>query len=188
MPLKNVASVASFFISRIDTVADKLLADLNSQEPDKSDRLDALMGRTAINNASLAYSAFKQVFSSERFNKLALQGAQVQRPLWASTGTKNPNYSDLLYVDTLIVKNTVNTVPPATLKALLDHCNLESELNQNFGEIKSEMDWLKAVGLDLDKITEDLEVDGIQKFVDAYEKLIGTIEAKERFFWIRLVQ
>lgn len=182
LPLKNVASVASFFISRIDTVADKLLADLSSQEPDKSDRLDALMGRTAINNASLAYSAFKQVFSSERFNKLALQGAQVQRPLWASTGTKNPNYSDLLYVDTLIVKNTVNTVPPATLKALLDHCNLESELNQNFGEIKSEMDWLKAVGLDLDKITEDLEVDGIQKFVDAYEKLIGTIEAKRKVF------
>lgn len=163
LPVGDIASVASFFVSRIDTLADK-----EAPEP--------LQGKVAIANAKLAYQLFKDVFSSDRFLKLRDHGARVQRPLWASTGTKNPKYSDVLYIESLIGPDTVNTIPPATYDAFKDHGRVIMTLEQGVDEAKHVLD---EFGADrLAKITEKLTADGVKSFDESFTSLMSTIEAR----------
>ena len=173
-PIGYVASVASFFVSRIDTQADKLIEAKLKDDPS----LESLLGKIAIANAKLAYRLFKQVFESERFLELRDQGARVQRPLWASTGTKNPKYSDVLYVESLIGPNTVNTLPPATFDAFKDHGRVEMTLDRDVDEARRVLDTFKAKGFSLDAITEKLTEDGVKSFNDSFVQLLATIEAR----------
>jgi transaldolase/glucose-6-phosphate isomerase len=163
LPVGDIASVASFFVSRIDTLADK-----EAPEP--------LQGKVAIANAKMAYQMFKQIFSSPRFLKLRDQGARVQRPLWASTGTKNAKYSDVLYIESLIGPDTVNTIPPATYDAFKDHGRVIMTLEQGVAEAKRVLD---EFGADkLAKITEKLTADGVKSFDESFSQLMATIEAR----------
>lgn len=175
-PLENVASVASFFISRIDSSVDFLLSKKNSESA------SSLEGKIAVDNAKLAYQAFKKAFSKEAFASLSESGAQVQRPLWASTGTKNPKYNDVLYVDELIAANSVNTAPPATLFASLDHASPRLRIEEDLEGSKERLHRLKSVGIDLKIVTDDLEADGVEKFKQAYTSLIGMIESRRLNF------
>ncbi len=163
LPVGDIASVASFFVSRIDTLADK-------EAP------ESLQGKVAIANAKLAYQLFKDIFNSPRFLKLRDQGARVQRPLWASTGTKNPKYSDVLYIESLIGPDTVNTIPPATYDAFKDHGRVIMTLEQGVAEAKRVMD---EFGADkLAKITDKLTADGVKSFDESFTQLMATIEAR----------
>ena len=167
--LSKVASVASFFISRIDSAIDALLAAKGNT---------ALQGKIAIANAKMAYAAFKQIFSGPRWEKLAVKNAQVQRPLWASTGTKNPQYPDTLYIDALIGPHTVNTVPPATLTAFLDHGQVASTLEAGLDEAKTQLAQLQALGIDLNAVTKKLLDEGLVAFVKSFETLMASITEK----------
>jgi len=169
LPIGHIASVASFFVSRIDTQADKQLEGKGITE---------LQGKIAIANAKMAYQLFKEVFTSERFVKLRDKGARVQRPLWASTGTKNPKYRDVLYVETLIGSDTVNTLPPATYDAFKDHGDVEMTLEQNVDEARQVLEEFEARGLSLEAITDKLTVEGVKSFNDSFVQLLETIEAR----------
>ena len=168
-PLDQVASVASFFVSRLDTAVDRELERLGAAE---------LMGKIAIANARVAYTRFCNIFSGSRWQALSEQGAHPQRPLWASTGTKNPAYSDTLYVDNLIGPHTVNTVPPAALQAFREHGRLASTLEAGLDEARQDLKRLAELGLDLDDITQKLQDDGVKSFASSYHALIASIEAK----------
>ncbi|MCB0173601.1 MAG: transaldolase [Anaerolineae bacterium] len=172
LPLNRIASVASFFVSRIDVAVDRQLEALGSE------RAAALLGKTAIANARLAYQAFKAVFNSDRFAGLKAAGAQLQRPLWASTGTKNPAYSDTLYVDELIGPHTVNTMPPATLDAFRDHGQAALTIEADLAGASQVMAELAALDISLDDVTRTLEVDGVKAFADAFASLLATIERR----------
>lgn len=180
--VSRIASVASFFLSRIDTIVDHMLENnIRAASGRDLDRVSAnrrLLGKAAIANAKLAYERFMELFYGERFEKLRQAGAQVQRPLWASTGTKNPAYSDTMYVDNLIGKDTVNTIPPATLKAFKDHGTVKPTLTENIDEAIEVLDMLAEVGVDLDQITHQLQVDGVEAFVEAFEDLLDQVNAK----------
>lgn len=180
--VRNIASVASFFLSRIDTMIDRMLENnIRAAQGRDLDRLAAnreLLGKAAIANAKLAYKRFMDMFYSEAFEKLRSAGAQVQRPLWASTGTKNPAYPDTLYIDRLIGKDTVNTVPPATLKAFKDHGTAADTLTEGIDSIEQTLDKLAEVGIDMDQVTHQLQVDGVSLFVEAFENLLQQVEAK----------
>ncbi len=180
-PIDKVASVASFFVSRIDTSVDKLLQEKIQAAPGakEKDQLLELLGKVAIANAKMAYQAYKNIFTSSRFEALKKKGAQVQRPLWASTGTKNPNYSDVLYVEELIGPDTVDTMPPATISAFKDHGKVRASIEENIDAARQTMESLKAVGIDLKKITAQLEQEGVKSFSDSYEKLIQCLTAKK---------
>jgi transaldolase / glucose-6-phosphate isomerase len=167
----RVASVASFFVSRVDGVADKQLA-----EKGRSD----LAGKTAIANACLAYRHFLDVSASPRWQRLADAGAQAQRPLWASTSTKNPAYPDTLYVQELVAKDTVNTVPPATLNAWKDHGRPEASLMRNLATADAIMAEIAATGVNVKQITDDLIEDGVKKFAESFDQLLDAIRAKAR--------
>ncbi|NOY57925.1 MAG: bifunctional transaldolase/phosoglucose isomerase, partial [Calditrichaeota bacterium] len=167
--LSKVASVASFFVSRVDTVVDRELGKKGNTE---------LQGKIAIANAKVVYDKFLKIFSGPRWQKLAEAGARVQRPLWASTGTKNPLYPDTLYVDQLIGENTVNTVPPATLTAFRDHGTVAATLVQGMEEAKDRLIRLNDLGIDLDEITEKLQKDGVASFADSFDKLMKAIAGK----------
>ena len=169
LPIGHIASVASFFVSRIDAQADKQLEAKGET---------ALMGKVAIANAKMAYQLFKKAFSSERFLKLRDKGARVQRPLWASTGTKSPKYSDVLYVESLIGPDTVNTIPPATYDAFRDHGKVELTLEQDVDEARRVLDEFKAKGFSLEDITKKLTDEGVKSFNDSFESLMQTIEAR----------
>src|SRR5258708_1122912 len=182
--VKQLASVASFFLSRIDVAVDKQLEN-NIQAAQGRDiaRVSAnnnLLGKTAIANAKVAYKRFKEIFYGDRFNRLRQAGAHVQRPLWASTGTKNPAYPDTLYVDNLIGKDTVNTLPKATLYAFKDHGKVGATLDTDLDKAQETLDKLAEVGIDLDKITRQLQEDGVESFVDSFKKLIARIEGKRK--------
>src|SRR5438874_339515 len=176
----HVASVASFFVSRIDTMADKELDDriAKANDPNEKDRLAALKGKVAIANAKMAYQDYKRLFSGARWEKLAAQGAKPQRLLWASTGTKNKEYSDVLYVEELIGPNTVNTMPPATLDAFRDHGKLRNSLEENVEDARRVLEDLERSGVSLDAITAELVVDGVKLFADAADKLYGAVAYK----------
>jgi transaldolase len=165
-PIDHIASVASFFVSRIDTRAD-------GQLPDDS----PLRGQIAVANAQLAYRLYEQRFASERWEALASAGGHRQRPLWASTGTKNPAYSDVLYVEQLITPGAVNTMPLATLDAFDDHGDTHAG-SVDPGAADRILEYARAAGVDLDGITAALETDGVQSFEDSYDKLIGCINHK----------
>src|SRR3954451_23868401 len=176
----HVASVASFFVSRIDSVVDKQLDEKIAQanDPSEKERLTALKGKIAIANAKMAYQDYKQLFSGERWERLAAKGAKPQRLLWASTGTKNKDYRDVLYVEELIGPNTVNTVPPATLDAFRDHGEVRDSLEENVEAAEAALDQLAKTGISLDEITADLVIDGVKQFADAADKLYGAVAFK----------
>ena len=180
-PLGQVASVASFFLSRVDVLIDQLLA--HRMRPEGSAGYDArpaeLLGKAAIASAKLAYQHFKALVASERWTALAGQGAQAQRLLWASTSTKNPAYSDVYYVEPLIGPHTVNTMPDETSAAFADHGVLaENTIEDGVDVARRQLDALAAVGVDLEKATWQLQHEGVQKFIDPYQVLIGALEKK----------
>jgi transaldolase/glucose-6-phosphate isomerase len=176
----HVASVASFFVSRIDTVVDKELDEKIAQanDPSEKERLAALKGKVAIANAKLAYQDYKRLFAGARWENLAAKGAKPQRLLWASTGTKNKAYRDVLYVEELIGPNTVNTVPPATLDAFRDHGRPRDSLEENIDDASRVLAELAQSGVSLDAITDDLVKDGVKQFADAADKLYGAVAHK----------
>ena len=176
----RIASVASFFVSRIDVAVDGLIDERLPQIYDAGERaaLTGLRGKVAIANAKLAYQSYKRLFAGARWEKLRAMGARVQRLLWASTGTKNPNYSDVLYVEELIAPDTVNTLPPATMDAFRDHGKARPTLDANIAEAKQTMAVLKRFGISIDTVTSDLVVEGVQLFADAFDKLLGAVARK----------
>jgi transaldolase/glucose-6-phosphate isomerase len=176
----HVASVASFFVSRIDSAVDKQLDEkiAKANDPTEKERLAALKGKVAIANAKLAYQEYKRLFSGARWDRLAAKGAKPQRLLWASTGTKSKDYSDVLYVEELIGPNTVNTVPPATLDAFRDHGKPRDSLEENVEEARHVLADLEKSGISLDAITADLVKDGVKLFADAADKLYGAVAHK----------
>ena len=178
--IKSIASVASFFVSRVDASVDKILEQMIQSEKDqkKLSALKRLLGKAGIANSKAAYQAFERIFSSARFQKLKSLGAQIQRPLWASTGTKNPKYSDVLYVEALMGHETVNTVPPATLDAFRDHGVARSRLKEGLAEASNVIRQLKDTGIDLGSVTKELEHAGVKSFSDSYQKLIECIRSK----------
>jgi len=179
-PVDHIASVASFFVSRVDTAIDTDLEykARHADSPEEKARLEGLLGRAAVANAKLAYQKFKDIFHGERFAALKAKGAQVQRCLWASTGTKNPKYSDVLYIDNLIGSETVNTVPPATYTAIRDHGKVALTLEQDLPEAKKLVADLAEIGIDLREVTEKLQKDGLASFVTSFDTLAESIEAK----------
>ena len=178
--LSRVASVASFFVSRIDSAVDKLLEQKIAQanNPDEKERLRKLKGKVAIANAKLAYHRYKQLFAGERWSRLQAKGAKPQRLLWASTGTKDKAYSDVLYVEELIGPNTVNTMPPATLDAFRDHGKLRDSLEENLDDARRVLDDLGRAGISLDAVTDKLVEDGVRLFADANDKLFSALAGK----------
>ena len=172
-PLAGIASVASIFVSRIDTLADNLLNRKIAEvkEPAAVSRLRGLLGRVAVANTKMVYQSFKEIFESPRFAPLRAKGASVQRPLWASTGTKNPAYSDLLYVETLIGPHTVNTVPPATYAAILDHSRPAHTVESDLEGAKQVLRDLAASGIDINSVTDTLEREGVAAFEKSFDGL-----------------
>ncbi len=170
LPVGQIASVASFFVSRVDTAVDALL--------DQKSGPQGLRGKVAIANSKLAYQAFGSVFSSERFKALEKKEARKQRPLWASTGTKNPAYSDVFYVETLIGPETVNTMPPATMDAYRDHGCPASRIREGVADAEKILKNLEALGIRLAEVTEALEEAGVKSFSDSYEKILKRIQEK----------
>lgn len=179
-PINNVSSVASFFVSRIDTATDRRLEQkiAESNSDDERARLSALLGRAAIANAKLAYQKFKEVFHGEPFRELRRQGAQVQRPLWASTSTKNPAYRDVYYVEALVARETVNTLPPQTLVAFRDHGEARLAIEDNLEGERARLAGLEAAGVSLDEVTDQVLADGVRLFIEPFEKLIASIESQ----------
>lgn len=169
---ETIASVASFFVSRVDSIVDKAL-QTNGSEAAKQ-----LMGKTAVANAKLTYKRFQEIFYGDSFRELRTKGCRVQRPLWASTSTKNPDYSDVLYVDELIGPDTVNTLPPATLDAFRDHGNPKKTVTQGVDEAAAHVESLAALDVDLDALTEKLQVDGVAAFASSFEELLGALKKK----------
>jgi transaldolase/glucose-6-phosphate isomerase len=179
--VSRLASVASFFVSRIDTAVDALLEEkLKAATGADQARLERLRGKVAIANAKMAYQSYKRLFSGPRWEALARKGAQVQRVLWASTGTKNPHYSDVLYVEELIGPDTVNTVPPETLSAFRSHGRPRASLEEDVAGAAETLSALSAAGISLDAVTSDLLADGLQKFVEPFTKLLGAVERRLR--------
>jgi len=166
-PIDGISSVASFFVSRVDTKADAVLA------PDSS-----LRGEVAIANAHVAYGRYLARFAGERWEKLEAQGARPQRPLWASTGTKDPSYSDVLYVEKLIAPGVINTMPEQTLRAFAEHGNVEHALDADPAAAKATLAAAAEEGVDLETITAELEREGVKAFCDSYDQLIACIESK----------
>jgi len=178
----RIASVASFFVSRIDTAVDKHLAAraaLAFSDPERT-QLVGLMGKAAIANAKLAYQTYLEVFGTSRWKSLAAKGAQPQRVLWASTSTKNPEYRDVVYVEELVGRDTVNTLPPATLDAFRDHGRVRESLTEDVAGARRGMGDLAAVGISMDQVTARLLDDGVQLFADAYDKLLAAIGQRVR--------
>lgn len=183
-PVEQIASVASFFISRVDSNIDDQLNELMTKNPANKVALQPLMGKAAIANAKLAYAQFQDVFGintpNQRWQPLADAGAQLQRPLWASTSTKNPDYSDALYVDTLIGPHTVNTMPPATLDAFKDHGTVARTIDADLPAADKVMQDLADAGISMLEVTEILEDEGVQKFADSYQQLLNAIEERQK--------
>lgn len=169
-PIRQLASVASFFVSRIDTLADEWLGDAHA----------ALRGKLAVANAQIAYEKFQEIFASPRWRALEAQGAQVQRPLWASTSTKNHAYSDVLYVETLIGPHTINTMPMQTLDAFADHGVIARTVDADFGAAHQIVARVQAAGVSLDQVTAQVLAEGVVKFDEAYTKLLAVIDQKKQ--------
>ena len=178
-PIDGLASVASFFVSRVDTEIDKRLDALiaKATQPEK-ERLKILKGRAAIANAKLAYRLFTQKFAGPRWEALAKQGGRVQRPLWASTSTKNPEYRDVMYVEELIGPDTVDTMPPATIEAFRDHGAVERAVDKKVAAAEGLLKEIEAVGISMKGVTEKLLVEGIASFQKSFDELIAGLEAK----------
>lgn len=175
--IESVVSVASFFLSRIDVMIDPLLQDIIDNKPDQAEKAKSVLGETAIANAKQAYKVFEKAFSSERFQKLAEKGARKQRVLWASTGNKNPDYEELRYVYPLIGPNTVNTMPGDTLDILLEKGHEPTnQVAEGMDHADKVMATLKELGIDMKKITDDLDKEGVEKFEKPFNQLLEAIE------------
>ena len=179
-PLETVVSVASFFVSRIDVLVDQLLQRrIPLGNGGRQSSAAQLQGRAAIANAKLAYRTFRQAFGSDRWARLAVKGARVQRPLWASTGTKNPAYGDVMYVESLVGRDTVNTMPETTLRAFADHGRVVSDaVEAELEQAELVMFQLEKTGINFNCVTWQLEQEGVQKFVDAYDAAIAALDKK----------
>jgi transaldolase len=173
--VKHVASVASLFVSRIDALVDPLLEKIIAQRGDEAQLAMQVHGQVAIASAKVAYQIYKEIFSSDRFKKLTYQGARVQRLLWASTGNKNPDYSDVKYVEALIGADTVNTVPVETLDAYRDHGEPKARLEQDTEEADWVLQRLPALNINIDKVTQQLEEEGVDKFNHPFDELMETL-------------
>jgi len=178
--IHHVASVASFFVSRVDTLVDKQLNEKISktEDPRAKKALEDIRGKAAVANAKLAYAKFQELFSGPAWEALEAAGARPQRPLWASTGTKNPDYSDVLYVDTLIGPHTVNTMPHKTMQAFIDHGVVKRTVDANLSEAQAVMRDLAAAGILMKAVTDQLEDEGIANFEKAMATLLASIEGK----------
>jgi transaldolase len=177
--LKQVASVASFFLSRIDVLLDPLLEKKKSAAGSQADIASPLQGQAAIASAKIAYQLYKEMFNNERFEELANQGARPQRLLWASTSTKDPMYSDTKYIEPLIGSETINTLPVETLDAYRDHGQPRLSLEQNISRAYHVLNKLSVVGIDLDQVTQQLEDEGVEKFVAALNRLMLALKGKQ---------
>ncbi|HUF90384.1 MAG TPA: transaldolase [Gemmatimonadota bacterium] len=179
-PIDRVASVASFFVSRVDTMVDARVAErLEEASAKERERLRALEGRIGIDNARLAYEAHERRFAEDRFARLAEEGARAQQPLWASTSTKNPDYPDVYYVEALIAPGTVNTLPPETLEAYRDHGDPAVRIHEDLEGAHRRMAELDDLGIDFGAVLEALEAEGVRKFADSYHQLLEAIEQKQ---------
>jgi transaldolase len=179
-PIHHLASVASFFVSRVDTLVDQQLDEKIQAETDEARKtqLRGLKGKAAVANAQLAYANFRKIFASERFQRLQAQGARFQRPLWASTSTKNPDYSDVLYVEELIGPDTVNTMPQATIQAFKDHGKVTRTVDHDLDAAREVIQSLQSAGINLGAVTKQLEDEGIAGFTKSYDALIADITKK----------
>ncbi len=176
--LKKMAGVASFFISRIDTLVDAMISDRlkTTSDGQQEQLLKSLMGKVAIANGKLTYQRYQKIFSGPRWQALAGKGAQTQRVLWASTSTKNPNYRDVIYVEELIGPDTVNTMPPATIDAFRDHGRLRQSLTEDVAGAEKVMSDLKKAGISIKEVTDKLTAEGVKLFADAFKKLLDAVE------------
>lgn len=181
--VSKIASVASFFLSRIDSNIDARIDEMLKEGVDRLEKkamLTEVKGKVAIANAKIAYQQYKEIFGSDRWKALEAKGAKVQRLLWASTGTKNPDYSDVMYVDELVGHDTVNTLPPATIEACADHCNVADRIETNVDQAYILLENLKDpdININLDEVMDELLTDGIAKFVQPFESLMKSLEEK----------
>ena len=176
--LKKMASVASFFISRIDTLVDSKIEEKLKATTDAKQQafLKSVLGKVAIANGKLTYQRYQKIFSGPRWQALAAKGAQTQRVLWASTSTKNPNYRDVIYVEELIGPDTVNTMPPATIDAFRDHGKLRNSLTEDVPAAAKVMDNLAQAGISIKEVTDKLTADGVKLFADAFDKLLEAVK------------
>jgi transaldolase len=179
-PIDRIASVASFFVSRVDTLVDKLLDEKIAATSDETQKgwLTSLKGKAAIANAKIAYQIFEKLFNGPEWEALAADGAAVQRPLWASTSVKNPAYPDTMYVDELIGPHTVNTMPRPTIAAFLDHGTIARTIDKDVAQAYKTMEDLAAAGIDMDAVTAQLEEEGIASFAKSYDSLLDGVAAK----------
>ena len=182
LPVDGIASVASFFVSRVDTKVDALLQKIVAEgDGERAQAAGKMLGKAAIANACLAYADFQEFFASERFQKIRKAGGRPQRPLWASTSTKNPAYRDVMYVEELVAPQTVNTVPPQTLVALLDHDEVRPDaLEANISAAREVFETLDKLGISMDDVTHQLEIEGVKAFSDSYRELLETVEARRQ--------
>lgn len=178
--LKSVASVASFFVSRIDSIIDPYEGKFSDSNDKQAYFNSYVKGNVAISSAKLAYQIYKEMFGGERFRKLSIKGAMTQQLLWASTSTKNPAYSDIKYVEELIGRDTINTMTPATINAYRDHGNPKIRIEDGIEQAQKVMDKLQELGINIDKITQDLEDDGIQKFNEQFDKIILKLKQQQQ--------
>ena len=178
LPVDRIASVASFFVSRVDTKVDGRLSEIIDRSGTQAETAQRLLGEAAIANARLAYARYQKVFGSPRFQMLKAQGARIQRPLWASTSTKNPAYRDVRYVEELVGPDTVNTMPPRTLKAFLDHGEVRpGSLMEDVAGAEQTLASLETLGISMKTVTDELELAGVKSFADAYTALLDAVEA-----------
>lgn len=181
LPIDSIASVASFFVSRVDTKVDGLLMGMIDRGGAHAEKAAQFLGQAAVANARLAYHDFKIIFGSERFAQLQALGGRVQRPLWASTGTKNPAYRDVVYIEELVGQNTVNTVPPSTLAAFLAHGVVRADsLEENLPEAFQAMARLEALGISMATVTTELEAEGVKSFANAWKALMDAMETSRK--------
>jgi transaldolase len=179
--ISHIASVASFFVSRVDTLVDKMLEDKIKATSDSAEqqKLKALEGKAAIANARIVYQEFKRIFGTERFQALQQHGAHVQRPLWASTSTKNPAYRDVLYAEELIGPETVDTMPLETIEKFSEHGRVAATIEKDIPRAHAELDALEQAGISYDKVTQQLQDEGVQKFADSFHQLFQGIDSKK---------
>jgi transaldolase len=187
-PLARVSSVASFFLSRIDVLVDPMLQKIQQEGGPNGKVAAGLYGQVAIASAKVAYQIYKEIFGAERFLKLAHLGARTQRVLWASTGTKNPEYSDVKYVEALIGRETINTLPPETLQAFRDHGKPVRKLEEDVPQAYQVLENLKRIGIDLDAVTQQLEDEGVTKFSKAFKQLSTALHEERSAFAQETVQ
>ncbi|HET6511612.1 MAG TPA: transaldolase [Candidatus Kapabacteria bacterium] len=176
--ITNIASVASFFLSRVDTNIDKTLNEKIQSDPNRAEEYRSLLGKAAVANAKLAYERFQEIFYGQEFADLAAQGAKVQRCLWASVSTKNPDYRDVMYIEPLIGPETVTTVPDETIAAFADHGEAANTLALDMKSAHDVVDRLAAIGIDTERVADELQVDGVKKFEDAFRNLTANLEKK----------